>query len=410
MKKQEMLLSENLKWRGFINQTTLENIERLDKEKFSFYLGVDPSASSMTVGNLSILMMVKHFINAGHTCFLLAGGATGMIGDPDGKKEERKLLSLNDINQNKKNIKNQFKKILEGKKFKLVDNFDWFKKINYLDFLREVGKNVPMSKMLNREFIKERIADENSGISYAEFSYSLIQGYDFVYLNKKFGVNLQIAGSDQWGNCIAGVDLIRRINKKEADIWTAPLIIDKKTGKKFGKSEGGAIWLDEKLTSVYKFYQFWLNVDDVGVIDYLKIYTLFSKNEIENLEKDLKENPHLRQAQKVLALEITKIVHGKEKAEMAKNITEILFSGDFKKLNKKEIEVLKKELSFVKFKKEKNKDIDLAQIALDLKLVQSKSEARNFIEQKGLTLNEVGLNNFKIIKKGKNNFGIVEIN
>ena len=410
MKKQEMLLSENLKWRGFVNQTTLENIERLDKEKFSFYLGVDPSASSMTVGNLSILMMVKHFINAGHTCFLLAGGATGMIGDPDGKKEERKLLSLNDINQNKKNIKNQFKKILEGKKFKLVDNFDWFKKINYLDFLREVGKNVPMSKMLNREFIKERIADENSGISYAEFSYSLIQGYDFVYLNKKFGVNLQIAGSDQWGNCIAGVDLIRRINKKEADIWTAPLIIDKKTGKKFGKSEGGAIWLDEKLTSVYKFYQFWLNVDDVGVIDYLKIYTLFSKNEIENLEKDLKENPHLRQAQKVLALEITKIVHGKEKAEMAKNITEILFSGDFKKLNKKEIEVLKKELSFVKFKKEKNKDIDLAQIALDLKLVQSKSEARNFIEQKGLTLNEVGLNNFKIIKKGKNNFGIVEIN
>ena len=401
MKKQEMLLSENLKWRGFVNQTTLENIERLDKEKFSFYLGVDPSASSMTVGNLSILMMVKHFINAGHTCFLLAGGATGMIGDPDGKKEERKLLSLNDINQNKKNIKNQFKKILEGKKFKLVDNFDWFKKINYLDFLREVGKNVPMSKMLNREFIKERIADENSGISYAEFSYSLIQGYDFVYLNKKFGVNLQIAGSDQWGNCIAGVDLIRRINKKEADIWTAPLIIDKKTGKKFGKSEGGAIWLDEKLTSVYKFYQFWLNVDDVGVIDYLKIYTLFSKNEIENLEKDLKENPHLRQAQKVLALEITKIVHGKEKAEMAKNITEILFSGDFKKLNKKEIEVLKKELSFVKFKKEKNKDIDLAQIALDLKLVQSKSEARNFIEQKGLTLNEVGLNNFKIIKKGK---------
>ena len=166
----------------------------------------------------------------------------------------------------------------------MVDNFDWFKKINYLDFLREVGKNVPMSKMLNREFIKERIADENSGISYAEFSYSLIQGYDFVYLNKKFGVNLQIAGSDQWGNCIAGVDLIRRINKKEADIWTAPLIIDKKTGKKFGKSEGGAIWLDEKLTSVYKFYQFWLNVDDVGVIDYLKIYTLFSKNEIENLE------------------------------------------------------------------------------------------------------------------------------
>lgn len=253
-----MTLSEELTWRGFVNQMTFPDIKDLDKAPISFYFGVDPSADSMTIGNLASAMMVYHFINAGHKAFLLVGGATGMIGDPDGKKDERNLLTLEDIARNKNAIAEQYKTVFEGKPFTTVDNYDWFKGVEYLDFLRNIGKHVPLSNMLGRDFVQSRIGEGGSGISYAEFSYSLIQGYDFLTLYRDHGVTLQLCGGDQWGNSIAGVDMIRRIEGAEAHVYSAPLIINKATGKKFGKTEDGAIWLDPTKTSVYKFYQFWL--------------------------------------------------------------------------------------------------------------------------------------------------------
>jgi tyrosyl-tRNA synthetase len=295
-----MNLSEELSWRGFVNQTTLKDLSVLDTPSISFYWGVDPSADSMTIGNLAAAMMVRHFINHGHKAFLLVGGATGMIGDPDGKKDERSLLTLDDIAHNKQAIAAQYSQVFAGKDFTLVDNYDWFKNINYLDFLRLIGKNVPLSQMLGRDFVQSRIGKDGSGISYAEFSYSLIQGYDFLHLSREFGVTLQVCGADQWGNSITGVDLIRRLDAKEAHVYSTPLIINKATGVKFGKSEGGAIWLDAAKTSVYAFYQFWLNLDDASVPDLLKVYTLLDKAEIDRLSAQISANPGAREAQKHL--------------------------------------------------------------------------------------------------------------
>ncbi len=266
-----MTLSEELTWRGFVNQTTYKDIAALDGDSISFYFGVDPSASSMTIGNLASAMMVRHFIDHGHKAILLVGGATGMIGDPDGKKQERDLLTLEQIGHNKDAIAGQYRQVFAGQDFEIVDNYDWFKDMGYLNFLREVGKHVPMRQMLARDFVSSRLGEDGAGISYAEFSYSLIQGYDYLHLHREKGVNLQLCGADQWGNCIAGVDLIRRITGDEAHIWSAPLIVNKTTGVKFGKSEEGAVWLDPTQTTPTQFYQFWINCDDAGVEDYLKI-------------------------------------------------------------------------------------------------------------------------------------------
>jgi len=285
-----MKLSEELKWRGFVNQTTFKDVTILDMDPLIFYWGVDPSAPSMTIGNLAAAMMVRHFMNHGHKAVLLLGGATGMIGDPDGKAEERNLKSLDEVAANKTAIADQYRTVFAGQEFTIVDNFDWFHDMGYLQFLRDVGKHVPMRQMLARDFIQKRLGEEGSGISYAEFSYVLIQGYDFLHLFREHGVTLQVAASDQWGNSIAGVELIRRITGKEAHVWTTPLIINKATGKKFGKTEDGAVWLSESQTSVYQFYQFWLNVDDEGVSDDLKVYKMMSKEEMEQLEIELREN------------------------------------------------------------------------------------------------------------------------
>jgi tyrosyl-tRNA synthetase len=217
-----MTLSEELAWRGFSNQRTYQSITAVDQKPITFYWGVDPSADSMQVGNLAIAMMVRHFIEHGHKAVLLVGGATGMIGDPDGKTEERSLKTVEEISENKTKIADQYKRIFAGLPFEIVDNYDWFKDMRYLDFLRQVGKHMPMSQMLQREFVQTRLGEAGSGISYAEFSYALIQGYDFLHLYKEKGVTLQVAGSDQWGNCIAGVELIRRVANGEAHIWSAP--------------------------------------------------------------------------------------------------------------------------------------------------------------------------------------------
>lgn len=239
-----MTLSEELSWRGFLDQTTYKDIKAIDGEAISFYWGVDPSADSMQVGNLAIAMLVKHFMRSGHKAVLLVGGATGLIGDPDGKASERQLLSQEQLDKNKQAIVAQYNQLFAGEQFEIVDNYDWFKDVNYLSFLRDIGKHVPMRQMLGREFVQTRLGDEGSGISYAEFSYCLIQAYDFLTLFKDKGVRLQVAASDQWGNSIAGVELVRRIAGDSVDVWTAPLIVDKSTGRKFGKSEQGAVWLD----------------------------------------------------------------------------------------------------------------------------------------------------------------------
>lgn len=409
-----MTLSEELQWRGFVNQTTFANITDLDKEKRTFYLGSDPSASSLQIGNLAVVMMVAAFARHGHKPVLLVGGATGMIGDPDGKKQERDLLTLEQIAINKKAIAGQYKQVLGDLQFDLVDNYDWFKDIGYMEFLRDVGKHVPMRTMLGRDFVQSRLGDEGPGISYAEFSYSLIQGYDFVHLFREKNVTLQICGADQWGNSIAGVDLTRRIEGAEVHVWSAPLIINKSTGIKFGKTEGGAVWLDAKQTSVFKFYQFWLNVDDEGVEDYLKVYTLLDKAEIDKTMTEFKHDRGGRLAQKTLAYEVTKVVHGEAKAKAARSATEVLFGkGEFNKLTVTEIELLKEELPTVTASSN-----SLLEIVVQAGLASSKSEAQRFVDAGGIVLNGQKVTDAdatqlskgdNLLKRGKNSFAIVTV-
>lgn len=418
-KRRIMKLSEELTWRGFVNQTTFEDITELDKTKRTFYWGVDPSASSMTVGNLAAAMMVRVFIKHGYTPVLLVGGATGLIGDPDGKAQERDLKTLDEVAKNKDAIATQYKQVFKGQDFKIVDNYDWFKTMNYLEFLRDVGKHVPMRQMLARDFVQSRLGEGGAGISYAEFSYSLIQGYDFLHLFEKHGVTLQLSGADQWGNCLTGVDLIRRKTGKEAHVWTVPLIVNKATGVKFGKSEEGAVWLDAELTSPYKFYQFWLNVDDEGVEDYLKVYTDLDKAEVDKIMDTFAKDRGSRHAQKRLAEEVTKLVHGEDQMNAVREVTEILFgSGDYTKLTAKHFTVLKDELPTAKAKVAH----DLIVVLVEAGLASSNSEARRMLQQKSIYLNGKQVEadhqltiedrlagNSAILRRGKNNFAILEI-
>jgi len=407
-----MTLSQELIWRGFVNQMTYADITELDltegKGPISFYWGVDPSADSMQVGNFAAAMMVRRFIEAGHKAYLLVGGATGMIGDPDGKADERNLKSLEEIARNKAAIAEQYKTVFAGQPFEIVDNYDWFKNINYLDFLRTVGKNVPLSQMLGREFVQSRLGAEGSGISYAEFSYSLIQGYDFLYLNREHGVTLQVCGADQWGNSIAGVDLIRRLDSKVAHVYSTPLIINKTTGKKFGKSEEGAVWLDSNKTSVFKFYQFWLNAGDQDVIDYAKTFTMLSREEIEALEVAAAENPRDRLAQKTLAREVTKIVHGEARTNSVERVTSVLFGGvEFSELSDEDLDVLAGEITTVATNN------SLIEVLVGSLTASSNGDARRLIESGAISVNgekvteDSVIASKALIKKGKNNFILV---
>lgn len=411
-----MTLSEELAWRGFVNQTTYHDPSALDGEPITFYLGVDPSANSMTVGNLAVVMMVRHFIEHGHKAILLVGGATGMIGDPDGKKQERDLLTLEQIEQNKQAIAAQYKQVLGDLPFELVDNYDWFKDIGYLNFLRDVGKHVPMRQMLGRDFVQSRLGEEGAGISYAEFSYSLIQGYDFLHLHREKDASLQICGADQWGNSITGVDLIRRITGDEAHVWSAPLVINKATGVKFGKSEGGAVWLDASLTSSYDFYQFWLNVDDEGVENYLKIYTLLDKEDVESIMAEFNGNRASRAAQKALAYEVTKIVHGQQTADDVVRVTELLFSKA--ELTEADYSVIKSVMPSIGI----TAGVPLLEALVTLGLAGSNTEARRFVAEGAIKLNNDRVGTSKeslesddfvdgivVVRRGKNSVAIAQL-
>ena len=401
-----MKLSEELQWRGFWNQTTFTDDKLIDSENFTLYLGTDPSADSLHVGHLAVYMMVRHFLERGHKVFLLVGGGTGMIGDMR-DTEERNLLPYEEIEHNKQALKSQVSRIFAGRDFTLVDNADWLADLELLPFLRDIGKNFNMADLVSREFFKARI-NNGKGLSFAEFTYTLLQGYDFWHLFNQYGVNLQIGGSDQWGNLLSGVDLIRKKENTEVYAMTAPLLINKSTGRKFGKSEGGAVWLDENKTSVYKFYQFWLNVDDESAIEYMKIFTMLDRDTIEAIAENHAVNPGARSAQKVLAREVTDIVHGSARCESVERVTEVLFGGgDFKKLSDDDLGALAEEIPCV------DAGIDVIEALVESGAIGSNGEAKRLLKSGAISLNGEKLaenkvvNDTSLLKKGKNTFVLI---
>ena len=402
-----MKLSEELKWRGFWNQTTFQDSKVLDSEKRTIYLGADPSADSLHIGHLSVYMMVRRFLDHGHKVVLLIGGGTGMIGDMR-DTEERQLLSPEIVAKNTEALKSQVSKLFAGQDFEVVNNADWLSKIELIPFLRNIGKNFNMAELISRDFFKSRI-NNGSGLSFAEFTYTLLQGYDFWYLYKNNGVSLQIGGSDQWGNLLSGVNLIRKKEGAEVFAMTAPLLINRSTGRKFGKSEGGALWLDASKTSPFKMYQFLLNSDDQSVFEYLKILTILSKEEIETIEKNHQENQHLRIAQKALAKNVVEIVHGEEVAKNVISATEVLFGGKaFENLNKAEIEVLKYEIPVAP------KDKTVSEILIETNFAKSRGEAKRLISANSISFNgnklqeDIQITEKGLLRKGKNSFILID--
>jgi tyrosyl-tRNA synthetase len=331
---------QELTWRGMIHDIMPGTEEALNKQVSSGYIGFDPTADSLHVGHLVQIMTLVHFQRAGHKPYALVGGATGMVGDPSGKSKERKLLDADTLNHNVACVKSQLEKFLDfsasANGAEMVNNYDWFKDFNFLDFIRDIGKHISINYMLSKDSVKSRL---ETGMSFTEFTYQLVQGYDFYYLNKNHNCIIQLGGSDQWGNIVTGTELIRRKSGNEAYAVTTPLI-KKADGTKFGKTEGGSVWLDPEKTSAYEFYQFWLNSSDLDAVNYIRIFTLKSKEEIEAIEKEHNVAPHLRVLQKAIADDITVRVHGEQALETAIAASQILFgkstSDDLKKLSEKD--------------------------------------------------------------------------
>ena len=379
----DMTLSEELQWRGFIKDKTFGDVKWLNTPR-TFYLGSDPSSDSLQIGNLAIYMLARHLASHGWKAVMLVGGATGLIGDPGGKDEERQLKSHEEVKKNIAGVAAQVKRIFGDYDFIPVNNYDWFKDMNYLEFLRDVGKHYSMTELIQRDFIQSRLGEGAAGISYAEFSYSLIQGYDYYRLFKDHGVELQIGGSDQWGNMLSGAPLIRKKEGKEVHALSMPLVINKATGKKFGKSETGTVWLDSAKTSPTQFYQFWINCDDEGVEDYLKIYTTIPKEKLEALIADHRSNPMERKAQARLAEEVTRLVHGDAELATARAITEVLTGrrsvGDIADYV---LTAMRKEVPTVKVKA----GHDVADLLVQTGLCSSKTEARRLIVGNAIAIN-----------------------
>ncbi|OGG47293.1 tyrosine--tRNA ligase [Candidatus Kaiserbacteria bacterium RIFCSPHIGHO2_01_FULL_49_13] len=377
-------LAAELKERGIIAEAGGGTLEEILASPRKVYLGIDPTSDSLHVGHLVPLLLMKDLAEAGHEIFFIVGGGTGMIGDPR-ESGERGLLDKKTVASNTKKLRAQLSKIFGKKKYTILDNGAWLLKLGLVEFLRDIGKHFTVNQLIKRDIIKRRLADESDSISFTEFSYSLLQAYDYLTLYKKYGVNLQIGGSDQWTNIISGVDLIRRKEAASVYALTTPIIEDKKSGKKFGKSEGNAIWLDPKKTSAYEFYQFWLSVSDEGVAEYLKAFTFLSLKEIADLSAKQSGAPHLRSAQKKLAYEVTKTIHGVGAADISARISEILFGGaSLSDLSKDDIKLLHQEL--------KPTITPLNTAVIDVLvangMVESKSEARRLVEARGVYLND----------------------
>ncbi|HIT37647.1 MAG TPA: tyrosine--tRNA ligase [Candidatus Onthousia faecipullorum] len=378
-----MTLYEELKWRGLIKDVAGDDLEKLLNGKpITFYWGTDPTADSLHLGHYSSLVTAKRLAKAGHHPILLVGGATGLIGDPR-PTAEREIISKEQLNKNLEGIKKQVSDIFDGKA-EVVNNYDWFKGYEFTDFLRDVGKYININYMLDKDIIRRRL---ETGITFAEFAYTLIQGYDFLWLYQNKNCVLQAEGSDQWGNITTGIDLIRKKLGKEAYGFTMPLVLDK-YGRKFGKSEGNALWLDRNKTSSYELYQYLINVDDEMVISYLKIFTFLSVEEINELEKSNKEHPELREAHKALARCIITDLHGKESYNEALNISEALFSGNIKNLTSKEIEMAFKGLDKLVI----DKDMNIVDFLVEYNICSSKREAREFVNNNSISINGEKIN------------------
>ena len=375
-----MTLFEDLKWRGLIKDIAGEESELqkvLDGNPFTFYWGTDPTADSLHIGHYSSLCMAKRLANAGHHPILLCGGATGRIGDPR-PTAEREIISEETVNKNIKGIHDQIDRLLDNRA-ELVDNYDWMKDYTFLNFLRDIGKYINVNYMLDKDIIRRRL---ETGITFAEFSYMLLQGYDFLHLFQEKNCIMQVAGSDQWGNITTGVDLIRKVLDKPAYAFTMPLILDS-TGKKFGKSEGNALWLNKEKTSAYEIYQYLINSDDSKVLEYLKVFTFLSKEQIEEVYAKQLEAPETRIAQKTLAWEVVKDIHGKEEADNAVLVSEKLFKGDFNGLSVKDIKSGMRSVPSFDLTEEGN----IVDVLVNNKIASSKREAREFIKGNAISVN-----------------------
>lgn len=423
-------LIEELKWRGLVQDIIPGTEEQLCKEPTTAYVGFDPTADSLHIGSLIPIIVLTHLQNFGHKPIALVGGATGMVGDPSGKSEERNLLSADVLNHNVEAVKKQLEKFLDFNSDKenaaeMVNNYDWFKEISFLDFIRDVGKHISINYMMAKDSVRKRLEGEN-GMSFTEFTYQLVQGYDFYWLYKNKNCRLQFGGSDQWGNIVTGTELIRRKASAEAYAFTCPLLT-KSDGGKFGKTEKGNIWLSAAKTSPYNFYQFWLNTADQDAERFLKIFTFLPEKEIDELVKQHQGNEHARLLQKKLAEEITCLVHSRKEYEFAVKASSVLFSNDtaqtLKELSEDQLLQVMEGVPFIEIQQEKlDQNIDLVSLLCDTKIFPSKGEARKMLAGGGIfvnkekitsvdaTLNKAMLLNEKymLIQKGKKNYYLLK--
>ncbi|WP_291724545.1 tyrosine--tRNA ligase [Bernardetia sp.] len=439
MEKQIPNLIEELRWRGMLQDSTPDTEKYLLENKISGYIGFDPTADSLHIGNLATIMLLVHLQRAGHTPYALVGGATGMVGDPSGKSAERNLLDEPTLRHNEKCIGEQLKKFLdfEGENAAvLVNNYDWFKEFSFLEFLRDVGKHLSVNYMMAKDSVKTRL---ETGISFTEFSYQLLQAYDFYYLYKNHGVKLQMGGSDQWGNITSGTELIRRISNAESDnnddtresafAVTCPLVT-KADGSKFGKSESGNVWLDPNLTSPYKFYQFWLNADDDVAPRLIRVFTLLDKETIESLEIEHEKDKGQRILQKALAEDVTKRVHGEEAYDNAVAASQVLFGKDVvKELQQIDERTLLEifegvpqiQISLDEYHQAENVT-ELLSTVTDNRIFVSKSEAKNMIKGGGVSINKAKIadpvmeadfallqDKYLLVQRGKKNYYLVSV-
>jgi tyrosyl-tRNA synthetase len=427
-----MNLVEELKWRGMIHDIMPGTEELLGKEQVTTYVGIDPTADSLHIGHLVGVMMLKRFQHAGHKPIALVGGATGMIGDPSGKSQERNLLDEPTLRQNQEGLKKQISRFLDfdtdaSNRAVMVNNYDWMKEFSFLDFIRDIGKHITINYMMAKDSVKKRVgSDSKSGMSFTEFTYQLVQGYDFEVLYREHNCKLQMGGSDQWGNIVTGTELIRRIERGEAFALTWPLIT-KSDGGKFGKTEEGNVWLDPLRTTPYKFYQFWLNVSDEDAEKYLKIFTMLGREEIEALVKEHEEAPHIRVMQKKLAEELTVMVHSREEYDLAVEASGILFGrGTTESLKRIREDLFLSVFEGVPQFEVPTSDMDLdvlELLAVETGVFSSKGEARRMVSGGGVSINKQKLtgpeqritsddfinNKYLLVQKGKKNYFLIRV-
>ncbi len=424
-----MNLIEELRWRGMIQDIMPGTEEQLNKELTSAYVGFDPTADSLHIGSLVPILLLKHLQICGHKPYALVGGATGMVGDPSGKSEERNLLSEDVLNHNVKGIQSQLEKFLDfntsiPNAAEIVNNYDWFKNFTFLNFIRDVGKHITVNYMMSKDSVKKRL-EGDTGMSFTEFTYQLVQGYDFYYLNLHNNCKLQMGGSDQWGNIVTGTELIRRKSGGEAFAFTCPLIT-KADGGKFGKTEKGNIWLDATKTSPYQFYQFWLNSSDVDAEKWIKIFTLLPKEEVFAIINAHKQDESKRLLQRRLAEEVTKFVHGADELQLAIETTEKLFANQNAAAESLSVEDLEAMEGIVRISYESlkiNEEIDIVSFLAETTILPSKGEAKKMVQNGGIQINRNKVedlqmklnasmllhNKYLLVQKGKKNYYLVEV-